>query len=136
LVIQEQPGSGGHPTLADFWDGRARFVVEVADTGLPMGESDTIVMRNGELWSYLHASRRSAGVVDRCGSPVEFPGCTVLYRSVDGGYSFQHDETPVCLFGCQDCPCNSERDHIDQQQYPRVAYNGQTMIRPARTGTR
>ena len=127
-MIQEQPGSGGHPTLADFWAGRARFVVEAADTGLPMGESDTIVMGNGELWSYLHASQHSAGVVDRCGNPVEFPGCTVLYRSVDGGYTFQLDQPPVCLFECQDCPCTSERDHVDQQQYPRVAYNGQTMV--------
>ncbi len=128
LVVQEPPGAGGHPTLADLWAGRARFVVEVADTGLPLGESDTIVMRNGELWSYLHASDRSAGTVDRCGNPVEFPGCTVIYRSDDGGFTFHHDEPPVCLFPCPDCPCDSKRDHIGQQQYPRAAYNGQTMI--------
>jgi len=128
LMIQEQPGTGGHPTLADFWAGRARFVVEVADTGLPLGESDTIVAGNGELWSYLHASQRSAGTVDRCGDPVEFPGCTVIYRSYDGGYTFQHDDPPVCQFKCQQCPCDSKRDHVDQQQYPRVAYNGETLI--------
>jgi len=128
LAIQEQPGTGGHPTLADLWDGRAGFVVEIADTGLPMGESDTVVTGNGELWSYLHASQRSAGAVDRCGDPVEFPGCTVLYRSHDGGYSFQHDDPPVCLFDCLRCPCDSKRDHVDQQQYPRVAFSGETMV--------
>jgi hypothetical protein len=26
------------------------------------------------------------------------------------------------------CPCTSERDHIDQQQYPRLAYNGKTLF--------
>jgi hypothetical protein len=111
-----------------LWDGRAQFVIEVTDTGLPMGESDTIVMSNGELWSYLHASQRSAGTVDRCGNPVEFPGCTVIYRSQDGGDTFQHDSPPVCQFECRQCPCDSARDHIDQQQYPRVAYNGALQI--------
>jgi len=129
LMLQAQPARGGvHPTLEDFWEGRARFVLEVQDTGLPMGESDTIVMRNGELWSYVHASWRSAGVRDRCGAPVEFPGCVVIYRSFDDGYTFQHDPSPVCQFECQSCPCDSERDHIDQQQYPRVFYDGQVMV--------
>lgn len=113
-----------HPTLADFWDRRAEFVVEVADTGLPMGESDTWVMPDGTFWSYVHASYRSAGVRDACGQPVEFPGCVVLYRSTDGGYTFHLDQPPVCLFPCQRCPCDSERDHIDQQQYPRVFRDG------------
>ncbi|MCS7260024.1 MAG: hypothetical protein NZ765_04485 [Anaerolineae bacterium] len=117
-----------HPTLADFWDGRAEFVVEAADTGLPMGESDTLVMPDGTFWSYVHASYRSAGVRDRCGDPVEFPGCVILYRSTDGGYTFYHDRAPVCLFPCQGCPCDSERDHIDQQQYPRVFRDGGRFI--------
>lgn len=128
LMPQSKPGEGGHPTLADFWKGRARFVVEVEDTGLPMGESDTIVMSNGEFWSYLHASARSAGVVDRCGDPVTFPGCTVIYRSRDGGRTFQHDDPPVCQFPCRQCLCDSVRDHIDQQQYPRVYTDGETLI--------
>ncbi len=88
LAVQDPAGGGGYPTLADFWEGRAEFVVQEVDTGLPRGESDTIVMGNGELWSYLHASDRSAGTVDRCGDPVEFPGCTVIYKSYDGGYTF------------------------------------------------
>jgi hypothetical protein len=128
LVVQEEPGANGHPTLADFWDGRARFVIEVEDTGLPRGESDTILMGNGELWSYLHASDRSAGVVDQCGDPVEFPGCTVVYRSYDGGDTFHHEGSPVCQFECVRCPCDPEKDHVVQQQYPRVHYDGETMI--------
>ncbi len=128
LIHQEPPGALGHPTLTDLWEGRANFVLEVEDTGLPMGESETIVMRNGELWSYVHASDRSAGVRDRCGDPVAFPGCVVLYRSYDGGYTFRHADPPVCLFDCHTCPCDSETDHIDQQQYPRVAYDGQTLF--------
>jgi hypothetical protein len=102
--------------------------MDVEDTGLPMGESDTVVKSNGELWSYLHASDPSAGVVDRCGDPVPFPGCTVLYRSHDGGRTFHHDDPPVCLFECASCPCSSELDHIDQQQYPQVAYDGETLL--------
>jgi hypothetical protein len=124
---QGKPGENGQPTLADFWEGRARFVVDVEDTGLPKGESDTLVMSNGEFWSYLHASARSAGTVDRCGNPVEFPGCTVIYRSRDGGRTFQHYDPPVCQFECRQCPCDSTRDHIDQQQYPRVTTDGNTM---------
>ncbi len=127
-IVQEVPGGNGYPTLADFWAGRAEFVVEVEDTGLPRGESETVVMSNGELWSYLHASDRSAGTVDRCGDPVEFPGCTVIYKSFDGGYTFQHDDPPVCQFECARCPCNPEKDHIVQQQYPRVFYDGETMV--------
>lgn len=117
------------PTLADFWAGKAKFVPDVLDTGLPMGESETIVMSNGELWSYLHASNRSAGVKDQCGAAVEFPGCTVIMRSTDDGKSFQYgSQPPICQMKCLQCPCKSETDHIDQQQYPRVAYDGETMF--------
>ncbi len=133
LVIQDDPGANGHPTLADFWEGRAEFVLDVADTGLPMGESDTLVMHNGELWSYVHASAQSAGVVDHCGNPVPFPGCTIIYHSTDGGITFspeisRQDSRLVCQFECATCPCVSEVDHIEQQQYPRVAYNGTTFF--------
>ncbi len=128
--LQQQPDAQGlsHPTLEDFWDGRAEFVVDVVDVKLPMGESDTIVMSNGELWSFLHASYPSAGTVDRCGNAVSFPGCTVIYRSTDGGFSFQAEDPPVCQFDCLACPCDSDLDHIDQQQYPRVAYGGETLF--------
>jgi hypothetical protein len=128
LVIQSDPGANDNPTLADFWEERAEFVLDVADTGLPRGESDTLVMRNGELWSYVHASAPSAGVVDRCGDPVPFPGCTVIFRSTDNGRTFFIDTPPVCQFECATCPCVSEVDHTEQQQYPRVAYNGTTFF--------
>ncbi|MEL7235301.1 MAG: hypothetical protein AAGK74_12445 [Chloroflexota bacterium] len=108
------------PTLADFWEGRAEWVVDVYDVGLPVGESDTILRSDGELWSYLHASDRSAGIVDQCGQPVAFPGCTTLWRSTDGGTSFDIT-APVCLMPCGSCPCTDDRDHITAQQYPRVA---------------
>ena len=124
LIVQPAPGAGNHPTLADFWEGRAHFVVDVPDTRLPIGESDTVVMSNGELWSYVHASARSAGVVDRCGDPVEFPGCTVIYRSYDGGASFVHGRPPICQFPCQTCPCTNDVDHVMQQQYPRIFFDG------------
>jgi hypothetical protein len=128
LIVQAEPGGTGHPTLADFWEGRAEFRLQVRDTGLPRGESDTIVMGNGELWSYLHASHRSAGTIDQCGDPVEFPGCTVIYRSYDGGLHFEHEHSPVCVFDCARCPCSAEDDHVVQQQYPRVHYDGETLI--------
>jgi len=127
-MLQEKAGSHENPTLADFWEEQASFTVEIEDTGLPLGESDTIVMSNGELWSYLHASDQSAETIDRCGDPVPFPGCTVIYRSTDGGFTFRHDTPPICQFTCNQCPCDSENDHIDQQQYPRVAYNGETLF--------
>ncbi|MCB0157692.1 MAG: hypothetical protein KDD83_06145 [Caldilineaceae bacterium] len=133
------PTPDRHPTLADFWDGRAEFVVDVVDTGLPMGESDTVVMDDGRLRSYVHASAQSAGVVDQCGDPVPFPGCVVLLESTDQGRSFvpwaaattatagQTDNAAAaaqqCLMPCARCPCDSTRDHIDQQQYPRVVRN-------------
>lgn len=127
LQVQSPPGLGPHPTLADLWDERAIFVVDVTDTGLPMGESDTLVMANGEWWSYVHASDRSAGVVDRCGDPVPFPGCLVIYRSRDGGVTFRLDAPPTCQIECRQCPCNSIQDHIEQQQYPKLFFDGQTL---------
>lgn len=124
--------SSNHPTLDDFWEGRATFVLEVADTGLPMGESDTILLADGRLWSYIHASDQSAGVVDQCGDPVPFPGCIVLLESIDQGRSFAPHPASVradatglqCLMPCRQCPCTSQGDHIDQQQYPRVVTDG------------
>lgn len=112
------------PTLADFWNGTARFALDVPDTGLPMGESDTLVMSNGELWSYVHASDRSAGVRDSCGAPVAFPGCVVIYKSHDGGAHFVLEANAICQMPCAQCPCEAEIDHTPQQQYPRVAFGG------------
>jgi hypothetical protein len=108
-------------TFEDFWNGNAEWVLEVHDTGLPVGESDTVYRGGDEFWSYLHASYQSAGVVDQCGDPVPFPGCTTLWKSYDGGRHFAL-ETPVCLFPCATCPCEHTRDHIGQQQYPRVFF--------------
>jgi len=132
------------PTLADFWEGRAHFVVDVLVTNLPMGESDTLVAPNGQFWSYLHGSERSAGVVDQCGTSVEFPGCVVIYRSEDG-VTFQHETPPVCQISCTQCPCTAEDDHIIQQQYPRVVvheghywmvyeFQGRVMVRDSSDG--
>lgn len=126
-ILHSQPGENGHPTLADFWEGRAEFVVDIADTGLPMGESETVIRQDGEWWSYVHASERSAGVVDQCGAPVDFPGCLVIYKSHDDGRSFQL-ENPVCQMACVQCPCDSKVDHIDQQQYPRVVWDGEQFM--------
>lgn len=107
------------PTLDDFWAGDAEWVLTHDDVGLPVGESDTWQTPDGMYWSYLHASYRSAGVVDSCGEPVAFPGCTTLWTSADG---LAFDLTvPVCLVPCGSCPCTDERDHITAQQYPRVA---------------
>ena len=93
-----------------------------------MGESDTLVMRNGELWSYLHASQRSAGVRDSCGAPVEFPGCLVIYKSRDAGAHFALAANPICQIPCAQGPCNNESDHTPQQQYPRIAFGGNTFF--------
>lgn len=108
------------PTLEDFWEGRAEWVLDITDVGLPVGESDTFYKAGDEYWSYLHASQQSAGVVDQCGEPVAFPGCLTLWRSVDDGNSFDLT-TPICLMPCQQCPCDDQRDHITAQQYPRIA---------------
>jgi hypothetical protein len=112
------------PTLDDFWNGKAAFVLGIPDTGLPMGESDTLVMSNGELWSFVHASQRSAGVHDSCGAEVAFPGCVVIYKSVDGGAHFSLAENAICQIPCAQCPCNNALDHTSQQQYPRIAFGG------------
>lgn len=150
LIQQEEADltQSTYPTFADYWEGAAQFEVDVVDTGLPMGESETIIMGDGEWWSYVHASDRSAGVVDQCGEPVEFPGCTVIYRSQDDGQSFQLNP-PVCQFACNRCPCDRDIDHQVQQQYPRVMlepqqvdptfwlvyeYLGRPMIRQSKDG--
>jgi len=118
-----------YPTLDDYWDGKAEFVVEAQSTGLPMGESDTLELDDGRLLSYIHASGDSAGVIDQCGDPVVFPGCIVLLASEDHGNTFvplhlpetdTDQQTPTCLIPCRQCPCDSQIDHIDQQQYPQV----------------
>lgn len=123
--FQPTPDRAQSPTLDDFWNGDAHFEVEVADTGLPMGESDTIILSDGTWRSYAHASYQSLGVLDQCGAPVEFPGCLVIFSSTDQGRSFSPALSraghPVCQIPCTRCPCDSRRDHIDQQQYPRVA---------------
>jgi len=121
-IVEFLPPAGREfATLDEFWDGTAEWVLEVYDTGLPVGESDTVYRGGTEFWSYLHASYRSAGVVDQCGEPVPFPGCTTLWKSYDGGLSFTLD--PVCLFPCASCPCDYARDHVNQQQYPRVFFD-------------
>lgn len=118
-VIAFTPSSRLHaPTLADFWYGDAEWKLDRASTGLPLGESDTLRMDNGEYWSYLHASYQSAGIVDSCGDPVAFPGCVTRWVSTDDGQTFSLSE-PRCLFECNSCPCEAD-DHTDQQQYPRV----------------
>jgi len=145
LIPAAAPDDPRFPTLADLWAGRAHFAVDVDDTGLPMGESDTLVLSNGARWSYLHASDRSAGVRDQCGDPVAFPGCVVIYESDDGGLSFTLPAPPTCLIACDQCPCTAETDHIVQQQYPRVTvaegrvwmvyeYLGRVMLRTSRDG--
>ncbi len=109
------------PTLDDFWEGRAEWVVDVYDVGLPMGESDTVYRGDGVYWSYLHATYEHKGVIDQCGLPAEFPGCMTRWESSDGGRSFSLNP-PVCLLPCGSCPCTDERDHMGAQQYPRVAF--------------
>jgi len=139
-----RPTTITQPTLADLWNGDAHFEIDVSITDLPMGESDTILAANGQLWSYVHASERSAGVIDQCGAPVAFPGCVVIYRS-DDGRTFQHEEPPVCQIACNQCPCSADEDHVIQQQYPRVLehnnhywmvyeFQGRVMLRDASDG--
>lgn len=144
------------PTLADFWDGRADWVVDHADVGLPIGESDTLSKGDGVFWSYLHASHESAGVIDQCGEPVAFPGCLTRWESSDGGVSFDLP-VAVCSMSCQSCPCSDQRDHVGldefgisraAQQYPRVAvaddgshylayeWHAQTILRTSPDGIR
>ncbi|MGQ9888126.1 MAG: hypothetical protein ACUVSX_06485 [Aggregatilineales bacterium] len=118
LLTGNQPAP---PTLDDFWEGRAVWVVDVPDVGLPVGESDTVYLGGGRFRSYLHASAQSAGVVDQCGQPAAFPGCLTVWESADGGVSFAI-AAPLCLLPCAACPCADDRDHIAAQQYPRVAF--------------
>lgn len=106
------------PTLTDFWNGMAEWVLDVPDTGLPVGESDTLYRGGGVYWSYLHASTQSAGIVDSCGDPVEFPGCVTRWVSTDDGRTFTPAENE-CLLACDTCPCDAN-DRTWQQQYPRV----------------
>lgn len=94
--------------------------LDLPDVGLPMGESDTLIGPDGELWSYLHASFQSAGVRDQWGTPAPFPGCVTLWKSSDGGKHFALTD-PHCLPPCLKNPCTPEDDQIDIQQYPRVA---------------
>jgi hypothetical protein len=108
------------PTLDDLWEGRALWQLEIADVGLPIGESDTLLGPDEQLWSYLHASYESAGIVDQWGDPVAFPGCVTLWKSTDAGRHFSLT-APQCLIPCEARPCTPEADQIDQQQYPRVA---------------
>ncbi len=121
-------------TLDDFWAGRARWVIETVDTGLPAEGSDT-VRWGGEYWSYAHAGEATAGIKDQCGNSVPLPGCVTLWKSSDGGRHFRL-ERPVCLFPCVSCPC-SEVDHVKQQQYPRVFFDetGGTMVYEWGAGT-
>lgn len=133
------------PTLDDFWNGDAQWVIDIEDVGLPIGESDTVSMGDGVYWSYLHASDQSAGVIDQCGTPVTFPGCLTLWTSSDDGESFDMPIS-VCLMSCQQCPCDDQRDHITAQQYPRVAqaddgtwymayeWHAQTILRTSQDG--
>jgi hypothetical protein len=117
----EPPAGRAFATLDEFWAGSAEWVIDEYDVGLPVGESDTVYRGGTEFWSYLHASYKSAGVVDQCGDPAPFPGCVTLWKSRDGGRHFVL-ENPVCLFSCKTCPCGPT-DHTHQQQYPRVFFD-------------
>lgn len=114
------PNGTPFPSLADFWDGRAMWQLDIYDVGLPMGESDTLVGPDGKLWSYLHASYPSRGIRDQWGAEVPFPGCVTLWTSADDGRRFNLFASQ-CLIACRGKPCGSGPDDIDQQQYPRVA---------------
>lgn len=108
------------PTLADFWARRAAWQLDVRDTGLPIGESDTLIGPDGQLWSYLHASTDSRGIHDQWGAYVPFPGCVTLWHSSTKGKTF-HLFDSHCLIACLGQPCDDGPDDIDMQQYPRVA---------------
>ncbi len=118
------------PTLEDFWEGDAEWVIDQMDVGLPIGESDTVYMGDDVYWSYLHASYESAGVIDQCGEPVAFPGCLTRWESTDNGVSFALP-VAVCSTPCISCPCQDQIDHhgwapegnrAASQQYPRVYF--------------
>ncbi len=106
------------PTLADYFAGHADWVLDIPDTGLPEGESDTVYLGDGIYRSYLHASYESAGVRDSCGAKVPFPGCVTVWESTDGGRAFSLTEQ-TCMLACRQCPCD-DYDRVFQQQYPRV----------------
>ncbi len=152
-VLSEDSTCAKYPSLDDYWNGTADIVMTDGDTGLPMGESDTVLLPDGKFRSYVHASFQSAGVMDSCGDPVDFPGCVITFESKDGGHTFtattNEDTVPTCLIPCNSCPCDSKRDHIDQQQYPRVSrvndrgenawlmvyeYRGSTFLRTSTDG--
>ena len=118
--VPATPSALTYPTLADFWTGRAVWRLELANVGLPIGESETLIGPDGQLWSYLHASTDSRGIHDQFGAYVPFPGCVTLWLSQDRGRSF-HLFNPHCLIACRDFPCADGPDDIDVQQYPRVA---------------
>lgn len=127
---EAQPNADPHPTLEDFWQGRAEWTLEFYDVGLPIGESDTVYMGDGVFWSYLHASHQSAGIIDQCGDPVAFPGCLTRWESTDGGENFSLPVN-ICQIRCNRCPCEDQRDHhgwtpegrrAAAQQYPRVFF--------------
>src|SRR5258706_428655 len=115
------PRGGG-----DFWGRRAPppgggGVVPAGGVtrGLPIGESDTLIGPDGQLWSYLHASTASRGIHDQWGAEVPFPGCVTLWKSANRGKDF-HLFDPHCLIACLGDPCLDGPDDIDVQQYPRV----------------
>ena len=120
IIMFSADAQDSSPTLNDFWNGDAEWLVDIYDVGLPVGESDTIIMPDGSFRSYLHGSDRSAGIIDQCGMPAEFPGCLTLWTGNENGESFSLD-VPVCLMPCGSCPCDDVNDHILAQQYPRVA---------------
>jgi hypothetical protein len=43
------------PTLADFWAGRADWVLDIANVGLPVGESDTVQIDDNIYWTVICA---------------------------------------------------------------------------------
>jgi hypothetical protein len=114
------PAGRRPPSLADLWDGRAVWQLEISNVGLPVGESDTLVGPDGQLWSYAHGSTASHGITDQWGRAVPFPGCVTLWQSADRGRSFRLF-APRCLIACRGGQCSAAADEIDQQQYPRVA---------------
>jgi hypothetical protein len=154
LIVVVDNSAQDAPTLADFWEGRAQWLLEIENVGLPVGESDTIDLGNGRLRSYVHASYQSVGMFDQCGEPVAFPGCLTHYESTDGGMSFVQS-VRICDIPCDSCPCQDQLDHHGYrpdgsrdaaQQYPRVAvadngkfymvyeWHAQTIIRQSADG--
>ena len=113
------PAGNSAATLDDFWNGRAVWKLETVDIGLPIGESDSILGPDGQVWSYLHASSSTLGVRDQYNALVDFPGCVTLWKSLNRGRNFGLF-SPRCLIQCLGAACTLPADQIDQQQYPRV----------------